>query len=123
LKKIIRLSICLLLLVACFTGCMETREYSLYRSFAKSYKVGMDKQKALNRIGCPDVYIDVDGNHYRYRYDNKESFAEDVLCESAVIWIYDCYQYRDPANPCRLKLSFDSKGKCKDVDFSFVAGG
>lgn len=136
MKKIIKLSICFILLVACLTSCTNpitmledrlfyTKSYVLYRDFHQDYKVGMDKEEVVEQIGYPDRYRDADGNVYRhnYREQEREDFNKGALSDNVVIWSYDCYQLRDPANPYCLKVYFDSEGKCTNVTFEIVKGG
>ena len=129
MKKIFSTIICLLLVLSCLSGCVDslftTQEFKQYQSFSKNYKVGMKKERVIKRIGYPDSYRDLDGNNYRwnYREDNKEDFQNFAFDDTVSEWHYDCYELSDPANPYRLHVYFDSDGKCTNVDFEAVRGG
>ena len=139
MKKALKLSICLLLIVFCFTSCSmvtdpdedilqigleyisSTDSYKLYLNFCYSYKVGMDKQEVLDKLGYPEIYYNVGGNIYRsygLRSDEeREAFKEGVLDSGSTRWYYTCYKERDPAEPYTLKVCFDSEGKVTSVSF------
>ena len=131
MKKIIKLSICFILLVACLTSCTDllnslntTSDYRLFSDFYKNYEVGMGKQEVFEKLGYPVASIDTDGNRHiqNYSYENREAFKEIIMNSSSIEWQYTCYELPDPANPYCLTVYFDSEGKCTDVTFEIVKG-
>ena len=66
MKKLFITIICLLLVLSCLSGCVDslftTQEFKQYQRFSKNYKVGMQKESVIKRIGYPDSYRDLDGN-------------------------------------------------------------
>ena len=118
--------IALVLAVVCVTslvGCTTTYEYRLYQSFAERHKAGMEKQKVLEKLGCPDRYIDAQGNYQSIKRADRESFKKTLSSDRSTVWFYDCYQFSDPANPCILKITFNDEGKSVRAEFDFVPGG
>ena len=132
MKRIITLSICLLLIVVSLTSCEDlfsnlytTSDYRLFRKFSQNYEVGMDKQEVFEKLGYPNASIDVDGNRHiqNYSYENRETFKEIIMNSNSVKWCYSCYEFPDPANPYSLIVYFDSEEKCTNVEFTLIKGG
>ena len=131
MKKIVKLGICLLMLVACLTSCSglldslnTTSNYRLFRDFSQNYEVGMDKQEIFEELGYPVVSIDTDGNRHiqNYSYENREAFKEIIMNINSIEWQYTCYELPDSVNPYCLTVYFDSEGKCTNVEFTPIQG-
>jgi outer membrane protein assembly factor BamE (lipoprotein component of BamABCDE complex) len=122
MKKLIALALAVVCVIS-LVGCTTTKEYRLYQSFAEMHKAGMEKQEILKKLGCPDSYIDAQGNNQSIKHADRESFEKTLSSDRSTAWFYDCYQFSDPANPCRLKITFDTEGKSVRAEFDFVAGG
>ena len=133
MKRIITLSICLLLIVVSLTSCADlfsdlftTSDYRRFRKFSQNYKVGMDKQDVFEKLGYPESSTDVDSkksNYYDYSYEDREAYKEIIMSSNNVRWFYSCYELPDPANPYSLLVYFDSEGKCTNVKFELIKGG
>lgn len=97
-----RFAALLLLLALLLTGCVgdlfKTKDYRSYKAFAQAHEPGMEQEEILRQLGEPDS-------------------------RTAEKWSYECYELPDPANPCRLVISFDDEGKSVDVTFDYVPGG
>lgn len=127
MKRITALCTCLVLLALCFTGCADvlftTAEYRSYQSFAKNYKAGMEKQEILDKLGCPDGYVDAQGNYQTIRHADQESFKANLSADTSTTWVYECWKRPDPADPYRLKITFDADGNSISVGLMLVPGG
>ena len=120
--------IALALLVALLlTGCADmlftTAEYRSYHSFADRHKSGMEKQEILDKLGCPDGYVDAQGNYQSIPYAEQDNFADLLLTDSVAAWVYECWKRPDPSNPYRLKITFDQYGKSTSAELTLVPGG
>ncbi|MBE6916596.1 MAG: hypothetical protein E7470_01650 [Ruminococcaceae bacterium] len=97
-----RFAALLLLLALLLTGCVgdlfKTKDYRAYKSFAEAHEPGMGQEEILRQLGEPD--------------SRREA-----------VWSYECYEFSDPANPCRLVITFDDEGKSVEATFSYVPGG
>lgn len=118
------LFLCISLLLS---GCSEilftTAEYRTYRSFCDRHKAGTEKQDVYEKLGCPDGYVDGVGEYHHISFADRENAAEKLYAADAVIWVYECWKYSDPAEPYRLKVSFDSAGKSVEATMTVVPGG
>lgn len=117
----------LVLAVSLLTGCVgslfTTKTYRLYDSFADRHRVGTEKQIVLDRLGVPRAWGDGQGNYQQMSNINDETFCEDLMGQTAIMWVYECYKYPDPADPYRLKITFDSQGKSVAAQMALVPGG
>ena len=145
MKKAFKLSICMLLIVFCFTSCsmitdyadaalqsgleyvFTTKSYRLYRDFYCNYEVGMDKQDVLDKLDYPESYYNKSGNLYHrssFRTnEERETYNQGVLDDGSTLWHYTCHRLKDPADPYSLTIHFDSEGKCTSVSFKQIPGG
>lgn len=126
-KAVFGICIMMIIMIA-FTGCTsimvgKTKKYRTYKTFYKYHKIGMDKEEVLDTIGCPASYKDEEGTWHSLPYKNREDFVKNISSDSSLVWIYECYEFPDPANPYRLKITFDSEGKSESVEFEIVYGG
>ena len=85
----------------------------------------MDKQDVFEKLGYPDISIDVEGNtQFRtFSNENREAFKGIIMNSNSVKWRYSCHEFPDPANPYSLTIYFDSGGKCTNVEFVPIKGG
>lgn len=113
------------LILLCSCDFYVTDEYRAYNSFYEHYKNGMDKEKVLGKLGgYPEYFYDEGGNSFNKRdFDDDDKYREAILENDCRIWVYNCHELPDPANPYRLKITFDENGKSIGVDFEFVPGG
>lgn len=100
-----------------------TAEYRRYQSFADNHKAGMGKQEILDKLGCPDGYVDAQGNYQAIRYADQEGFIENLSTDTSKTWVYECWKRPDPADPYRLKIAFDDEAKSISVELTLVPGG
>ena len=100
-----------------------TSSYKKYSQFAKKHEIGTEKQEILKECGYPDGFRDSEGEWQSIDPLEKESYKDELLGAYESVWVYECYQYRDPSNPHRLTITFDAEGKSKEVTFSIVGGG
>ena len=129
MKRLIALLLAMICLVG-LTGCtfMEemadmlytTSEYRKFKSFADKHKAGMKKEKVLDELGYPDAYRDALGDYYSNR---DENFQENLLEDDSAVWIYECHKLPDPAEPYRLKITFNIEGKSEHAELTLVPGG
>lgn len=98
LKCILVILLAVLLLTGCTEDLFTTAEYRAYKAFAEKHTPGMEKEEILQKLGDPDS-------------------------RRREVWVYECYELPDPANPCRLTILFDGEGKSTDATFVFVPGG
>ena len=112
-----------LLLTGCADMLFTTSEYRSYQSFADKHKAGMEKQEILDKLGCPDGYVDAQGDYHNIPYADCESFEENLTNDNSAMWIYEYWKRPDPADPYRLKITFDADGKSKSVELMLVPGG
>ncbi len=94
-KCILAVLLVALLLTGCTDALFTTAEYRAYQSFAEKHNAGMEKQEILDQLGCPDGYVDAQGN----------------------------YQSIEPADPYRLKITFDADGNSESAELTLVPGG
>ena len=122
MKRKIYSIVALVLAVSLLTGCglLTTKTYRLYDSFADRHHAGTQKQVVLDQLGIPRAWADGQGN---YRHMSDETFREDLMEQTAVVWVYECYKYSDPADPYRLRITFDSEGKSTAAQMEIVYGG
>lgn len=100
-----------------------TSEYRTYQSFANNHRAGMEKQEILDKLGCPDGYVDAQGNYQAIKRADQESFKDNLSADTSTTWVYECWKRPDPADPYRLKITFDADGKSKGVELAIVPGG
>lgn len=112
MKKFMALLICLLLVTVCFTGCKYTGE-ELYRRFAENHKAGMTKQEVFDELGCPNGYIDIQGNPFSSK--TTTDFKANVLSDKSVEWRYECDADHYYTVYHVLIITFDSEGKSVNV--------
>ena len=112
-----------LLLTGCADMLFTTSEYRSYQSFADKHKAGMEKQEILDKLGCPDGYVDAQGNYQSIKPADQKSFEENLAEDSSDAWVYECWKRPDPADPYRLKITFDADGKSKSAELALVPGG
>lgn len=118
----------LVLLVALLlTGCTDvlftTAEYRAYQTFAEKHHAGMEKQTILDELGCPDGYYNMQGRYQNIPYADQESFQATLLEDNSTAWVYECWKRPDPADPYRLKITFDAEGKSTSAELTLVPGG
>ena len=131
MKRKVILSICIMMSILLFTGCMSTistlsattSKYRTYNTFYKYHKTGMDKEEILDMLGCPVRYEDEQGTWHRITYNHRTDFVENISSDSSMIWQYDCYELKDQTNPYILEITFDSDGKSENVEFNIIYGG
>lgn len=112
------------LVLLCSCDLFVTDEYRAYNGFYKRYKDGMDKEKVLGKlVDCPDCFYDAGGNLFHPKDFEDDEYKEVVMENDCRIWVYSCYELPDPANPYRLKITFDENGKSIGVEFEIVPGG
>jgi len=125
MKKVLVMCLTLCLIVPVLTGCIDdlftTAEYRNCKYFAQEHEPGMGKQQVLSKLGCPDGYRDAEGNYHRIK--DKKSFQESVSTDTSVEWSYEVYELPDPANPYRLRITFDADGKSVTAKMEVVYGG
>lgn len=117
-------------LVALLTGCTDlfytTDDYKTYKTFAtfaNRDNATAQKQQVLNSLGCPDGYIDSNGNYQHIPVKEQEEFTQRLLSGESAVWVYECYKRPDPAEPYRLRINFDSEGNSTAASFDPVPGG
>lgn len=114
------------LVVALLSGCTDlfytTSSFRQYQSFVNGYKPGIDRQDVIDKLGLPDGYLDADGEYHNIPVTEAETYTEALLKEGAV-FVYECYKYRDPADPHRLRITFNKDGKSAAVEFERIGGG
>ena len=120
--------IALALLVALLlTGCADmlftTAEYRSYQSYANKHKAGMEKQEILDKLGCPDGYVDAQGNYQTIPHAEQDSVVDLLLTDSVTAWVYECWKRPDPADPYRLKIAFDQDGKSTLAELTLIPSG
>lgn len=122
-KYVLTIFLVVLLLAGCAEDLFKTAEYRTYKSFSEKHQTGMDAQKIMTDLGCPDAYCDVKGAYCKINRADREKYKEKLLATPGTIWYYECYELPDPANPCRLVITFNDEGKSTDATFSYVPGG
>lgn len=126
MKKLLY-SLLMILTVILLSGCTDTlfytNEYNSYSYFAKQNKIGIKKQKILDKFGYPDAYLDTNENYQSIPYTEREDYKDELFSSDGYIWSYDCCQLPDPANPYRLQITFDENGKSIANEFDQVPGG
>lgn len=122
-KFVLLLLLVVLLLTGCVQDLFKTAEYRAYKSFSEKYQAGTEAQKILAELGCPDAYNDGKGNYCPINRADRESYTEKLSATPGTIWYYECYELPDPANPCRLVITFNDEGKSTNATFSYVPGG
>ena len=110
-------------LVGCTGTFFTTAEYRTYQTFAEKHNAGMEKQTILNELGCPDGYYDMQGTYQSIPYADQESFQEILLTNLSIAWVYECWKRPDPADPYRLKITFDAEGASESAELVHVPGG
>ena len=100
-----------------------TAEFRTYQSYSEKHKAGMEKQKILDKLGCPDGYVDAQGNYHAIARVDQERFEENLAEDNSTAWVYECWKRPDPADPYRLKITFDADGKSKSAELTLVPGG
>ena len=110
-------------LVGCTGTFFTTAEYRTYQTFAGKHNAGMEKQTILNELGRPDGYYDMQGNYQSIPYAVQESFKEILLTNLSTAWVYECWKRPDPADPYRLKITFDAEGASESAELVLVPGG
>jgi hypothetical protein len=48
---------------------------------------------------------------------------EILLEDSGSAWLYECWKQADPADPYRLKITFNAEGKSESATLTLVPGG
>ena len=122
-KCIVAILAVALLLSGCADMLFTTAEYRSYHAFANKHKAGMEKQEILDTLGCPDGYYDMQGNYQSIPYADQESFKEILLTNLSTAWVYECWKRPDPADPYRLKITFDAEGNSERAELTLVPGG
>ncbi len=112
-----------LLLTGCANMLFTTAEYRSYHAFANKHKAGMEKQEILDTLGCPDGYVDAQGNYQTIPHAEQDSFVDLLLTDSVTTWVYEYWKRPDPADPYRLKIAFDQDGKSTLAELTLVPGG
>lgn len=122
--------IALLLILACLmglSGCGDllftTSEYRSYQSFVDQHKDGVEKQEILDKLGCPDGYWDALGNYHTIARADHESFEKNLEEDNSTAWVYECWKRPDPADPYRLKITFNIEGQIESAELTLVPGG
>lgn len=127
MKRIVALCVCLVLVVLCLAGCTDilftTVEYRSYQSFADNHKAGTEKQAIWDKLGCPDGYVDAQGNYQTIKHADQASFKDNLSTDTSTTWVYECWKRPDPADSYRLKISFGEDGKSESVELAIVPGG
>lgn len=123
LISILAFLISLSLMAGCSDGIFTTKEYRSYQSFAEHHQAGTEKQAIFNTLGWPDGYFDNQGNYQHISYAEREDFKSKLLDNSSAVWVYECHKWSDPADPYRLKITFDSEGKSTSAEMAVVPGG
>ena len=117
----------MLLVALLLTGCSDmlftTAEYRSYQSFVDNHKAGMSKQEILDKLGCPDGCVDAQGNYQSIKPADQKSFEENLAEDSSDAWVYECWKQPDPADPYRLKITFDAEGNSESAALTLVPGG
>lgn len=122
-KYILAVLLVALLLTGCTDALFTTAEYRAYQAFAGKHNAGMERQAVLDELGYPDGYYDMQGNYQRIPYADQESFQEILLTNLSTAWIYECWKRPDPADPYRLKITFDTEGNSESAELTLVPGG
>lgn len=122
-KYILAVLLVALLLTGCTDALFTTAEYRAYQAFAEKYNAGMEKQEILDELGCPDGYVDAHGNYQSIPYADQKSFEDKLLTNFSTVWVYECWKRPDPADPYRLKITFDAEGNSESAALTLVPGG
>ena len=122
-KCIVAILVMALLLSGCTDMLFTTAEYRSYHAFANKHKAGMEKQEILDTLGCPDGYVDTQGNYQTIPHAEQDSFVDLLLTDSVTAWVYECWKRPDPADPYRLKITLDQNGKSTSAELTLVPGG
>ena len=122
-KYILAVLLVALLLTGCTDALFTTAEYRAYQVFAGKHNASMERQAVLDELGYPDGYYDMQGNYQRIPYADQESFQEILLTNLSTAWIYECCKRPDPADPYRLKITFDTEGNSESAELTLVPGG
>lgn len=122
-KLVLIIILIVLLLAACTADLFKTAQYRTYKSFSEKHQAGMDAQEIMAELGCPDAYWDADGGYCNINRADRETYEEKLVATPGTKWYYECYELPDPANPCRLVITFNDEGKSTDATFSYVPGG
>ena len=122
-KYILAVLLVTLLLTGCTDALFTTAEYRTYQAFTENHDAGMEKQAILDKLGCPDGYYDMQGKYQGIPYADQESFQEILLTNLSTAWVYECWKRPDPADPYRLKITFDAEGNSKSAELTLVPGG
>ena len=120
-------SVCaVILIVALLSACADqfytTTSFRRYQSFAERYKLGMDRQDVIDKLGIPDSYRDEEGEYHKVPVMEEDAFKE-ILLKEGTEFVYTCHKYRDPADPYRLRITFNDEGKSADLEFEQIGGG
>lgn len=83
----------------------------------------MEKQEILDTLGCPDGYVDAQGNYQTIPHAEQDSFVDLFLTDSVTAWVYECWKRPDPADPYRLKIAFDQDGESTLAELTLIPGG
>ena len=122
-KCIAAILVMALLLSGCADMLFTTAEYRSYHSFANQHKAGMEKQDILDKLGSPAGFVDAAGNYQSIPHAQQDSFTYLLLDDSVTAWVYECWKRPDPADPYRLKITFDQNGKSISAELTLVPGG
>jgi len=126
MKRYVRILAVLLIAALLLTGCADaftTDKYQKYKAFAKRDRTGMTKDAVIGRLGYPDSFRDRDRVSQQTVHIDRDDRDALILGEYASIWVYHCYELPDPANPYRLKITFNGEGKITEMDWDFIPGG
>ena len=115
--------ICVMMLYGCADALFTTTEYRAYLAFAEKHNEGMGPQAILKELGCPDGYYDAQGNYQSIPSAEQGRFVEILLEDSGSAWLYECWKRADPADPYRLKITFNAEGKSESATLTLVPGG
>ncbi len=130
MKKVMLYMLLLLFAVGSLSGCGEdlftTKEYRQMKGIYKQIEDGKTYTKDdlySKMLGCPEGYYGVDEKYTNIPFEDREAIVDVIYGEEVDVWIYTCYELSDPANPYRLKITFDSEGNAIQAEFDFIPGG
>lgn len=126
MKRLTPVLTVLLIVALMMTGCSEllftTDEYRSYQRFLDHHQAGTERQAVMDELGCPDGYYDDKGAYHHIPYLEEDAYKE-ILLDEGTVFVYECYKRPDPAEPYRLRITFDSEGKSTEAELVIVPGG
>lgn len=108
-------------IIGTFVG--TTKEFRTYKSYAKRNELGSSRQEIFDKLGYPDGIRDSDGYYHSVMFEDREAFEAGISADTSTEWYYDCHELPDPANPYRLRITFDGEGRSENIEFDYVPGG